>query len=581
MKKIFPLVIALILVFFLVACSGVSNSNVPEIPTTVEVYQMFVNAGLPVGNYIDYTEETDPNTLMNKSNQYTAKLDFAITTLNQSDPDSPTGGSVEIFKTNADAKARKDYIDGIGKSMPALIESSEIVRDVILVRIDRGITATEAQKYFDAARTGQATVSTASDNSTSPIPTNENTPSSSISPAPSASINVSTASEYYFQDNILQAKDVRIEITDVKIQKENYSNTDVIAFWYTITNLKDDDTVTPLDWIFYFEAIQDNDPNIINTLKIASLPDDQFLDSQMARIKPGGSVPCAVAYILSDLKTPVTLKATQGLFEELGTQEFLLEVLLQNGSSSEQTFKTEDYARISFSIESSWDKRLNDDGRMIYYPAVEEPTGFIQCTFAGISIGSVSEQEAKTLLDNGIDGAMGTSDNPVEINRTHYKAGNHYAARASYYFDFSNNDINDDALGVIDSVVVLFDDGIALLTAIFTQSEYDETYRDIIETTLTSVQVNKIEQTSESKVEWADFLKEYEAWVDEYIAFMEKYKANPTDLSLMADYIDMMSKMAEWAEKAEDIEDELSGDDLRVYMDTMTRILQKLASAAL
>ena len=34
--------------------------------------------------------------------------------------------------------------------MPFLAESSEIVRGVILVRIDGSITATETKKYFDA-----------------------------------------------------------------------------------------------------------------------------------------------------------------------------------------------------------------------------------------------------------------------------------------------------------------------------------------------------------------------------------------------------------------------------------------------
>ena len=92
------------------------------------------------------------NNLMNKPGRYIAKLDFAITTLGQYRDVRPTGGSIEIFRKKADARSRKDYIDDIGKSIPLLSESSEIVRSIILIRIDGQITGSEAQKYFAAAR---------------------------------------------------------------------------------------------------------------------------------------------------------------------------------------------------------------------------------------------------------------------------------------------------------------------------------------------------------------------------------------------------------------------------------------------
>ena len=131
------------------------NSDIDDAPSrtysTMDIYRIFVDVGLPVGDYIDFTEDNDPNALMNKPNQYIAKLSFAITSLEQFDADDPIGGSIEIFRTNSDARARKDYIDELGRGMPLLAESSEIVHDAILIRIDGGITATEAQKYFDAS----------------------------------------------------------------------------------------------------------------------------------------------------------------------------------------------------------------------------------------------------------------------------------------------------------------------------------------------------------------------------------------------------------------------------------------------
>jgi hypothetical protein len=309
---------------------------------------------------------------------------------------------------------------------------------------------------------------------------------------------------------------------------------------------------------------------------------------QSFEIKPGGIAACAVAYELSDLTTPVTLKATQGYSEELGTQDFLLDKLLQSNSSSGPTFKTEDYARISFNIDSSWDNELANDGRMLYYPDVEEFTGFIQCSFleTEIEIGSVSEQIAKTLLDGGMDGMMNDLNNPVEMSRKHFKIGNRYAVRASFYSDVTDNDINDDTQMVLDAVVVLFDDGMALLVAIFTPTEYEETYKDVIETTLSSVKVNisltpsSSTPASASSADWRQLLKDYEKFMDAYIDVLKKYKENPADLSILSDYMNMMAELEEWTDKYDDMSDEFDDPaELAEFMKEWTRIYTKQINA--
>lgn len=67
--------------------------------------------------------------------------------------------------------------------------------------------------------------------------------------------------------------------------------------------------------------MQDNDPNKINELGMGSLPDDAFLDTQLSKIKPGGTVSNAVAYELSDNETPVTLTA-ESFNKEFGKKDF-------------------------------------------------------------------------------------------------------------------------------------------------------------------------------------------------------------------------------------------------------------------
>lgn len=80
--------------------------------------------------------------------------------------------------------------------------------------------------------------------------------------------------------------------------------------------------------------------------------------------------------------------------------------------------------------------------------------------------------------------------------------------------------------------------------------------------------------------EWRTFLKEYEAWVDEYVIFMKKYKANPTDFSLLADYAKMSAKAVEFTNKASDIQGQISASDLAEYTQTLARITQKISEVA-
>lgn len=130
-----------------------------------------------------------------------------------------------------------------------------------------------------------------------------------------------------FANNVLTTEKYTVTITDYKVipdgEKGNeYSEKPVIAFWYDVNNISDDDLDPSSAWIMVMTAIQDNDPNRVNELEMASLPDAQFLDSQMEKIKVGGTVSNAVAYELDDEETPVTLKAAEVIGDEYGEQTF-------------------------------------------------------------------------------------------------------------------------------------------------------------------------------------------------------------------------------------------------------------------
>ena len=69
----------------------------------------------------------------------------------------------------------------------------------------------------------------------------------------------------------------------------------------------------------------------------------------------------------------------------------------------------------------------------------------------------------------------------------------------------------------------------------------------------------------------------YEAFYDDYCAFMKKYEANPTDLELLAEYADMMGKLSDMNEKFAAWEgEELNGEELAYYVEVNGRVTKKL-----
>ena len=92
-------------------------------------------------------------------------------------------------------------------------------------------------------------------------------------------------------------------------------------------------------------------------------------------------------------------------------------------------------------------------------------------------------------------------------------------------------------------------------------------------------EASNISTESSSSAEWSQFLKEYEEWVDKYIVIYNKYKSNPTDLSILSDYTDMAAQLVEWSEKTENVQKELesaSSEELAEYSKELLRIAGKM-----
>ena len=137
--------------------------------------------------------------------------------------------------------------------------------------------------------------------------------------------------QYTFKDGKVSMEDIDIKITKYKVIPvgevgNEYGENPVIAFWYDTTNKSGKDIINPMSaWFAAFPEgpIQDNDKNKVNKLKVAGHPDKTLLNDQSATIKKDGTLSGAVAYELTDLTTPVKLKAYKGVGGiELGSQEF-------------------------------------------------------------------------------------------------------------------------------------------------------------------------------------------------------------------------------------------------------------------
>lgn len=164
------LALAAVFAFFAASCSG-SGAETPstpfvtatptaaasptatQVPETVEVVLATLKgAGIPIGESVTYTAETDVNKLLGRPNGYVGKINFLDARITRTRPDSfPTedGRSIEVFANADGAKARKDYIDALGKGSPTFVEYSYL-KGRSLVRVSKTLTPLQAAEYETA-----------------------------------------------------------------------------------------------------------------------------------------------------------------------------------------------------------------------------------------------------------------------------------------------------------------------------------------------------------------------------------------------------------------------------------------------
>ena len=137
----------------------IGNAVTITVPTTIvikkaqsakDVVEAFKAKGLPVAEVVDFTAETDKNGDLGRPHQYTSKTSWHDSRL-PADPDGPSvpsGGSVEFFANDADAKLRFDYLDEIQKAMGALVGNDYMfLHGRVFIRVSEKLTPEQAGAY--------------------------------------------------------------------------------------------------------------------------------------------------------------------------------------------------------------------------------------------------------------------------------------------------------------------------------------------------------------------------------------------------------------------------------------------------
>lgn len=108
-------------------CSKPAVQTLPPEPLTMQnVIDAITAANLPINKPFHYDEANDPNELLGRPNQYTAKMNFK-------DPDTKDVElSIEIFPSNERAEARCAYIESIGKASSILSKYCFVNRNAVL-----------------------------------------------------------------------------------------------------------------------------------------------------------------------------------------------------------------------------------------------------------------------------------------------------------------------------------------------------------------------------------------------------------------------------------------------------------------
>lgn len=105
----------------------------------------FTAAKLPVSKAEEYTKETDPNGYLGRPNKYIQKISWSDSRLGL-DIGLLDAGTIEVFDTVEDARARYNYVVRMTKNLP-LVQTYNYLDGLYFMRLSREFTPGQAEDY--------------------------------------------------------------------------------------------------------------------------------------------------------------------------------------------------------------------------------------------------------------------------------------------------------------------------------------------------------------------------------------------------------------------------------------------------
>ena len=83
--------------------------------------------------------------------------------------------------------------------------------------------------------------------------------------------------------------------------------------------------------------------------------------------------------------------------------------------------------------------------------------------------------------------------------------------------------------------------------------------------------------TSGLRPEFKEAMDAYEAFYNEYCSFMLKFKENPSDISLILKYTEMLGELEQMSAAFDSWDEaEMNSEELQYYLEVSSRVMQKL-----
>ncbi len=137
-----------------VGCSAGSDTTSDGATDRIDVARVveaFQQAGMPVGTFVEWDEDTDPNSLLGRPGSYVAKVTWNDERSRNECPDEPSwkcGGDIEIFESNDDRDARFDRLGQFASN--SVIGGFYMWRaDRVILRVGFDLNPSSAAQYAE------------------------------------------------------------------------------------------------------------------------------------------------------------------------------------------------------------------------------------------------------------------------------------------------------------------------------------------------------------------------------------------------------------------------------------------------